>query len=278
MGTSPNQLFLPGPRLLVWILFILAIANGVFLYFIPILAETHYAWSIKPAINAATMGAGYLAGMLATGLAIFAVRYWRSVRVLMGPFAFLGLSLFAATLLHQDRFKWDYWLTWIWTGVYAFLPIGTLLIWWWQERLKPEVPPLDGSLKGFRLVALVSGVALLLPSIWLYVQPQAFLELWPWAITPLLGRVFAGWYLFAALLLVFSSQMVRQPHEVPIVGGTLALWSLLLLLLPLIYPQSIFTERVGFWLWSGVHLAVLLYTGWIALFCLQRMKSSGQTL
>ena len=36
----------------VWVLFILAAANGVFLYFAPGLADTDYAWSIKPPINA----------------------------------------------------------------------------------------------------------------------------------------------------------------------------------------------------------------------------------
>jgi hypothetical protein len=108
-----RALFLPLSRVLVFVLFVLAIANGVFLYFLPWLAEEWYAWPITPSVNAAAMGAGYLAGTFATGLATFRVRYWRSVRVLIGPFAVLGLSLFIATLLHADRFRWAYPLTWV---------------------------------------------------------------------------------------------------------------------------------------------------------------------
>lgn len=48
-----------------WVLLILAAANGGFLYFTPGLAEQGYAWAIKPKINAAFVGAGYLAGLLA---------------------------------------------------------------------------------------------------------------------------------------------------------------------------------------------------------------------
>jgi hypothetical protein len=34
-----------------WILFFLSVANGLFLYFFPWLAEQYYAWSIKPPMN-----------------------------------------------------------------------------------------------------------------------------------------------------------------------------------------------------------------------------------
>ena len=32
----------------IWVLLVLAAANGLWLYFLPEQAETHYAWSIKP--------------------------------------------------------------------------------------------------------------------------------------------------------------------------------------------------------------------------------------
>ena len=63
----------------VWVLFILAMANGVFLYFLPSSAETDYAWSIVPPVNGAFIGAGFLAGTLATGLVLFAATRWRSL-------------------------------------------------------------------------------------------------------------------------------------------------------------------------------------------------------
>ena len=82
--TQPQD-FHPLARASVWLIFILAIANGGFLYLLPSLAKDHYAWPIQPAINAAFMGAGYAAGLVATGLALMA-RRWRSVRTLMPAF------------------------------------------------------------------------------------------------------------------------------------------------------------------------------------------------
>jgi hypothetical protein len=57
-------------------------------------AETEYAWSIEPPVNAVFIGAGFLAGTLATGLV-------------------LASSLLLATIIHNDRFRWDYPPTWV---------------------------------------------------------------------------------------------------------------------------------------------------------------------
>lgn len=270
--------FLLTSQRLVGLLFLLALANGVFLYFLPWLARDWYAWPITPQINAASMGAGYLAGMLATGLGVFAVRHWRSVRVLIGPFAVLGLSLFVATMLHAERFRWDYAPTWVWTGVYFFLPIGSILIWLWQERAGSRLPWLDSRLAGVRLGSLVLGLPLLLASLWLYLSPQSFLAVWAWGMTPLLGRVFAGWYLFASLLLIFSGLMLRQAHEAPITFATLALWNLLLLCLPLLYASSVRFGTPGFAVWAGVHVLLLVFTAWVGAYTWRLMRAEGQQL
>ena len=50
-----------------WILAVnLVIWTGLFLYLLPSQAFGHYAWAIKPPVNAAFIGAGFLAGTLAT--------------------------------------------------------------------------------------------------------------------------------------------------------------------------------------------------------------------
>ena len=45
-------------------------------------ADTDYAWSIKPAVNAAFIGAGFLAGTLATGLVLWKAQRWRTFSTL----------------------------------------------------------------------------------------------------------------------------------------------------------------------------------------------------
>ena len=78
----------------IWVLLVLAAANGLFLYFVPAQAETDYAWSIKPPVNAAFIGAGFLAGTLATGL-VLELRHEMAL-VLDAPDRALGAGELAA--------------------------------------------------------------------------------------------------------------------------------------------------------------------------------------
>ena len=127
----------------VVLLLVLAVANGAFLYLVPARAAGEYAWSINPPICAAFLGAGYLAGTVATALVVFGTRWWRSLRVLPLALAVLSVTLLAATLIHSDRFRWDYAPTWIWVAVYAGVPFALAYLWWEQERAALPEPPAD---------------------------------------------------------------------------------------------------------------------------------------
>ena len=118
----------------------LALANGVFLYLLPGEADTRYAWSIKPPVNAAFIGAGFLAGTLATGLVLFAAGRWRSLSRLPPALWVLATSLFAATLIHHDRFKFDYPPTWLWVVVYAGVPFAVPVLVYLQYRDREPTP------------------------------------------------------------------------------------------------------------------------------------------
>ena len=91
----------------------------------PRLAATDYAWSIAPRASAAFLGAGYVAGVVATGLVVFAAHRWRSLSMLAPALWVLSVGLLVATLLHTDKFRLDYPPTWIWIGVYALVPFGS---------------------------------------------------------------------------------------------------------------------------------------------------------
>ncbi len=132
----------PLTRAGIWVLFVLAALNGLFLYFLPGRADTDYAWSIKPPINAAFIGAGFLAGTLATGLVLRYATRWRTFSTLPIALWVLATSLLAATIIHHDRFKFDYPPTWVWTLVYAGVPFAVpYLVWRQRENAEPEPPP-----------------------------------------------------------------------------------------------------------------------------------------
>ena len=92
----------------IWLLLVLAAANGLFLYLLPGQADTRYAWSIKPPASAAFIGAGFLAGTVATGLVLAVATRWRTFSTLPVALWVLASTLAVATIVHADRFRWDY--------------------------------------------------------------------------------------------------------------------------------------------------------------------------
>lgn len=105
IAAKPAGELQPTSRAGVALLLILALANGVYLYLLPSRAEADYAWALVAPVNAAFIGAGFLAGCVATALVTFAARSWRSLRMLALPLFVLAVTLTAATLLHAARFR-----------------------------------------------------------------------------------------------------------------------------------------------------------------------------
>jgi hypothetical protein len=222
----------------VWILFVLAAANGIFLYFFAGLAETDYAWSIKPPASAAFIGAGFLAGTLATALVLGFATRWRSFSLLPLALWVLATSLLAATIIHEDRFKWDYPPTWVWTFVYAGVPLAIPFLVVRQRAYAERPGGPDPALRALRVVSGVVGVALLAGAVVLYADPSLG-EDWPWALTPLLARAVAAWYALFGTLLLTHALAQRRRSEALVGYATLACWSVLLLLLPLLHSDDV---------------------------------------
>jgi hypothetical protein len=223
----------------VVVLLVLAAANGAFLYLLPARAEPDYAWAIVPPINAAFLGAGYLAGTVATGLVVFATRSWRSLRMLPLPLVVLAVGLLAATVMHADKFRWGYLPTWVWTAVYAGVPVVVAYLWRRQERAAPPAPPAHPGLRPLRIASALIGALVLAGSAALYVAPATVGELWPWPLTPLLGRAVASWYALIGTALVVCAWSLRRPSEALIPYATLLAWSLLLLALPVLHAGDL---------------------------------------
>jgi hypothetical protein len=242
MTSSPVQsapgTLQPITRAGIAVLLVLAIANGVFLYAAPGLADTEYAWSIQPPISAAFLGAGYLAGAVATALSVFAAQRWRSVQPLGPALIVLSVLLLAATLVHEDRFKWDYPPTWLWTVVYALAPVAIVVL-MRRQRAITEVPEADPGLRALRAISLVAGVALLAGAALLFAAPVELGEHWPWALTPLLARAVAAWYAMVGTALVWCALGLRARGEVFVPYATLATWAIALLALPALHSDDV---------------------------------------
>jgi hypothetical protein len=229
----------PLTRVGVWVLLVLAAANGLFLYFLPGLADSNYAWSIKPPVNAAFIGAGFLAGTLATGLVLATATRWRTFSNLPAALWVLASTLLAATIMHHDRFRWDYPPTWVWALVYAGVPLAVPLLVARQRSVAEPTPEADPALRTVRIASAIVGVPLVVGAAALFIAPSQLGEHWIWPLTPLLARTVAAWYALFGTMLLSCAVALRRPAEATVGYATLAAWSLLLLALPLLYPDDV---------------------------------------
>ena len=248
----------PLSRTGVVLLLVLAVANGVFLYLLPAYTATHYAWLIAPPISAAFLGAGFLAGTVATGLVVFAAERWRSLRTLAPPLFVLAGMLLAATIIHSDRLRWEYPLTWGWAAVYATVPFGVAFLWRRQERNAEPAPAPHPGLRAVRVLSAGLGGLLVASAAPLFLWPTDLAQLWPWEVTPLLARAVASWYGMIGVMLLVCAWSLRRPHEAIIPYATLLAWSLLLLLLPLFHDADIARDGVERTVWMAVMVALVL--------------------
>jgi hypothetical protein len=262
----------------VVLLLVLAVANGAFLYLVPGRAADEYAWSINPPICAAFLGAGYLAGTVATALVVFRTRWWRSLRVLPPALAVLSITLLAATLIHADRFRWDYAPTWIWFAVYAGVPFALAYLWWEQERAALPEPPAHPGLFGVRTASAVLGGLAVAVGALLFVLPAAGAEVWPWPLTPLLARATGAWYLMVGTALLACAVTLRRPHEAVIPYATLLAWSGLLLGLVVLHGDDLVHTGAPLVAWVLGQVALVGLSGWALARALPGMRASGETL
>jgi hypothetical protein len=245
----------------VWLLLVLALANGLFLYLAPGLADTDYAWAITPPVNAAFLGAGFLAGTVATGLVVFKTQNWRSLQTLPPALWVLATTLLAATLIHHDRFEFDYPPTWGWVVVYAGVPFAIPYLVLRQRRNAAPVPPADPGLRATRVLSAVLGALLIGGAAALFAFPVHFAPHWPWMLSPLLARAVAAWYAMVGTMLVSCALQLRRPSEALIPYATLAAWSLLLGALPLLHPADVTRAGTDFWIWVALMASLLALSG-----------------
>ena len=223
----------------IWVLLVLAAANGLFLYLAPARAETDYAWAIGPPVNAAFIGAGFLAGTLATGLVLATATRWRTFSSLPPALWVLASTPLAATIVHEDRFKWDYPLTWVWALVYAGVPLAVPALVAIQRRDREPPPEADPRLRTVRVPSALAGAPLLAAAAALFASPAELGRHWPWELTPLLARAVAAWYALLGTMLLSCALALRRPAEAIVPYATLAAWSLLLLALPVLHSGDV---------------------------------------
>jgi hypothetical protein len=203
------------------------VAGFVILYLFPEHTQRLWAWPIRPTMTAMMLASAYLGG------AYFFLRVQRMSRWHVIAPGFPSVALFAgllgvATLIHWDLFTRDNPAFWVWTALYLAAPFLVVGGWLANRRYAAPVAATDELvgrttrvvIAGLGLTALAAGLAM-------FVDPSAFIDLWPWVLTPLSARVVAAiWCLGGTGVAVWRDPRwttVRLMLEVEVVMLTLML-------------------------------------------------------
>lgn len=193
---------IPGLRRLFVVAGFLVLLVGASLFFYTEQTDRYFAWTIATPLTAAFLGAGYLSSTLFEWLAA-RERLWARARVTVSAVLVFTLLTLFVTLLHVDRFHFgpEHALitragTWLWTLIYAAVPLLLAVLLFAQTRARGTDPPRARPLPVVvRTVIAVQAAALLALGAGLFLSPAGVASLWPWPLTPLTAQAIAAWLL-----------------------------------------------------------------------------------
>jgi hypothetical protein len=182
----------PGLRTAYVAAAVLTLFGGFLAFVLAGETEDWFAWTISPDLSAAFIGAGYWGTAVAAFLASREHHWDRTWIVLPSVTILMSLTL-AATFMHHDKFDFESFFGWAWLVAYVAFPTVVLVVAEQQRQAtggpSPRQPfPLWMTWVLAALATVIVGAAIAL-----FLQPEETAELWPWALTPLTGRVIGAW-------------------------------------------------------------------------------------
>ena len=184
--------------LLVGFVLLTALATNQ-LYILSAHTDAYFAWTIKPPLTAAFLGAGYAAGLVLVLLGLRA-NAWVEARISVVTVAVFSTLTLVATVLHRDRFHFSApgdvarFAAWFWLGIYIVVPLALAVLIVLHQRRPGIDPPRRDPVPLWLAGAFgVQGFIMLAVGVAMYAVPSTAKTLWPWTLTPLTARAISSW-------------------------------------------------------------------------------------
>lgn len=198
MATGVRRVIVP-LRVLVAVAAVLVTIAGTQLFALADRTDLYFAWTVRPPLTAAFLGAAYWASLFLLLDIVFGATWRQSRTGLFSIFTFTTLTL-AVTLLHLDRFHFaaaeplPRTAAWAWLIVYVTTPLAfalCLLVQVWKSG--PDSPRSGPLPAGLRMLFLFQTVVFAVFGVWLVAAPVSAAAWWPWPLTPLTGQAVGAW-------------------------------------------------------------------------------------
>jgi hypothetical protein len=192
-GTPPrDDRVLPYTRWLSLFIVPFLLVAFVLLYLFPDDTARLWSWPIKGTMTPMVLASAYLGGSWFFLRVQWEPR-WHAMKVGFPAVALFATLLGIATIVHWDKFSHDKVAFWIWAALYFVAPFLVVAAWVLNQRYaappRPDEPRL-GPLS--RTAVGLAGVAALVTGAAMFLFPDAWIEHWPWFLTPLTCRVVAA--------------------------------------------------------------------------------------
>jgi hypothetical protein len=208
--TSSDDRILPITRAAgLFVIIILAFAV-LALYFFPDRTSENFAWTIKPSLSALAIGAGYIMGIYFFVRVVSGTR-WHHVAIGFLPITAFTIFMLVSTFVHWDRFNQGSLPFLLWTAIYILTPVLVPFLWFNNRGTDPGTPEADDVPVPNILRTLVGimGVVIILLALAVFSFPDLAIRFFPWKLTPLMARVFAGWAMLPGVGGIMLSRETR---------------------------------------------------------------------
>jgi hypothetical protein len=187
--------------------YLVLLANGVpafiFLMSAPANTDDLFVWTVKPEASAWLLGVMYGNALLLVAIGLMQ-RDWAHARVTLVLIACFSVAATVVTLFNLDPFREHPWYHLVyWLSMYVILLFAAPFVLFREERRQGGRLPVEEALgRVARAVGAACTVALGALGLALLVDPGAVSDIWPWELTPLVGRIAGVW--FAALGVTYA--------------------------------------------------------------------------
>lgn len=260
----------PPVREMVWVMWvsnIFVLVAGFQLFVLTESTADLFAWTIRPPLTAAFLGACYWASCVVVFWS-WRERTWAHARAIMPAALVFSTLTLIATLAHIDRFHVGSIFGWVWIAVYALFPMALLVAFFVQARAPGGEPPMGLLLpRWLQFMLVLQGAVMIALGSALFITPETFAPIWPWTLTPLTGRATGAWLVLWGIMAAQAAWENDAGRSRWAMLGFVALGLLQFLTLAR-YPGDVAAGGLSFWLYILMLLFILAtgMLGWLIVY------------